>query len=168
MSFKIGCAIWAYKGWVGDLFPPTTSASQFLQVYSKRLTTVECNSTFYTLPTPGMLDRWAKETPAAFEFCPKLPRTFTHDGALQPKVEAARQCIELMKRLGQRLGPIFAQLPPTYGPQFFPDLKVFLNGLSQCGVRLALEVRHPQWFEPTHATQLNALLSDLGMGRVLL
>jgi uncharacterized protein YecE (DUF72 family) len=169
MTFKIGCAIWAYKGWVGNLFPVGSSPSRFLQLYSQRLSTVECNATFYSIPSPEALMRWVKETPPNFEFCPKLPRIFTHEGALQPKIEAALQFIKLMQGLGsERLGAIFAQLPPSYGPSSFQDLEAFLEGIQGSGVDLALEVRHPQWFQPVHAERLNALLTRLNMGRVLL
>jgi uncharacterized protein YecE (DUF72 family) len=168
MDFRIGCAIWAYKGWLGDLFPAGSSPSKFLQLYSQRFTTVECNATFYSIPSADTVARWAQETPEGFEFCPKLPRSITHEGVLTPKIKDALSFIELMQGLGDRLGPIFAQLPPTYGPQSFQDLETFLTGLQDCGASLALEVRHPQWYEPTHAVRLNELLQSLSIGRVLL
>jgi uncharacterized protein YecE (DUF72 family) len=168
IDFRLGCAIWAYKGWLGDFFPAGSSASKFLQLYSQRMRTVECNATFYSIPSADTVKRWAEETPEGFEFCPKLPRSFTHEGALQPKIAAALQFIELMQGLGSRLGPIFIQLPPRYGPQSFQDLEAFLTGLGSCGASLALEVRHPQWFQPQFAERLNTLLHTLGIGRVLL
>jgi uncharacterized protein YecE (DUF72 family) len=73
-----------------------------------------------------------------------------------------------MQGLGDRLGPVFAQLPPTFGPKLYPDLAAFLSGLSDRNISLALEVRHPQWFAPAPAAQLNELLQQLGIGRVLL
>ncbi len=61
--FYLGCPLWAYKDWVGDLFPPGARASDFLRLYSRRLTTVEGNTTFYATPRPEMVARWAAETP---------------------------------------------------------------------------------------------------------
>jgi len=46
-NFYIGCAVWGYKDWLGDLFPPGSKAADFLALYSRRLTTVEGNTTFY-------------------------------------------------------------------------------------------------------------------------
>jgi hypothetical protein len=46
-NFYIGCAIWGYKEWVGDLFPPGSKSGEFLALYSRRLTTVEGNTSFY-------------------------------------------------------------------------------------------------------------------------
>jgi uncharacterized protein YecE (DUF72 family) len=169
MTFKMGCAIWAYKGWVGNLFPVGSSPTKFLQLYSQRFSTVECNATFYSIPSAEAVMRWVKETPPDFEFCPKLPRSITHEGALQPKIGAALSFIQLMQGLGaERLGSIFAQFSPRYSPQAFQDLEAFLQGIQGSGVDLSVEVRHPQWFQPAHAERLNTLLTRLNMGRVLL
>jgi hypothetical protein len=45
--FHLGCAVWAYKEWLGDLFPPGSKSAELLRLYSRRLTTVEGNTTFY-------------------------------------------------------------------------------------------------------------------------
>jgi uncharacterized protein YecE (DUF72 family) len=168
MNFRLGCAIWAYKAWLGNLFPTGTSPSQFLRFYSHCFTTVEVNATFYSIPSPDTITRWAQETPAGFEFCPKLPRSITHAGGLQLKIDATLRFTELMQGLGSRLGPIFAQLPPSYSPQSFQDLEIFLGGISDRGVSFALEVRHPQWFRPPHNQRLNDLLQHRSVGKVLL
>jgi uncharacterized protein YecE (DUF72 family) len=44
-QFYIGCAVWAYKDWVGELFPPASKSTDLLSLYSRRLTTVEGNTT---------------------------------------------------------------------------------------------------------------------------
>ncbi|PZD73845.1 hypothetical protein C1752_01740 [Acaryochloris thomasi RCC1774] len=168
MSFSIGCAIWAYKGWLGDLFPSGSASSKFLQLYSQRFTTVECNATFYSVPSAATVARWQAQTPPGFEFCPKFPRCITHDSPLHQGIDAALNFIDLMQGLGDRLGPIFAQLPPSYSPASFADLETFFTGLQHCGTPLALEVRHPDWFKSPHAEKLSELLHRLQVGRVLL
>ncbi|NJR38592.1 MAG: DUF72 domain-containing protein [Leptolyngbyaceae cyanobacterium CSU_1_4] len=168
MTFHLGCAIWAYKDWVGDLFPAGSRATDFLNLYSRRFTTVEGNTTFYSIPDAAMVKRWATETPDGFKFCLKMPRELTHQGELANKVPAASDFLQRMEGLGNRLGPYFAQLPPAYSPTQFSDLATFLEAFPRLGTRLALEVRHPDWFREPHATMLNKLLGELGMGRVLL
>jgi uncharacterized protein YecE (DUF72 family) len=166
IRFRIGCAIWAYKQWVGDLFPPKSKSADFLSLYSRRLTCVEGNTTFYSIPDRATVDRWKSETPTGFKFCPKLPKSLTHSGRLAPSLTEALQFLELMQRLDDRLGVVFAQLPPRYSPANFDDLETFLRGWT--GAKLALEVRHAQWFKEPHRTQLNQLLKELNIGRVLL
>ncbi|WP_375504161.1 DUF72 domain-containing protein [uncultured Nostoc sp.] len=168
MNFFIGCAVWAYKGWAGELYPQGTRTADFLHLYSRRFTTVEGNTTFYAVPNQETVTRWAAETPAGFEFCLKLPRDITHQGLLKPYIPAALKFLEGMRPLGKRLGPIFAQLPPSYAPTLLDDLTNFLEAWPRTEAPLALEVRHPDWFREPHASNLTTLLERLGVGRVLL
>jgi uncharacterized protein YecE (DUF72 family) len=168
MSFWLGCAIWAYKDWIGDLFPPGSQSKDFLPLYSRRFTAVEGNTTFYSIPDAETVQRWAAATPAGFKFCPKLPRTLTHQGLLTPTIPETIAFLERMQGLGDRLGVVFAQLPPSYSPRNLPDLATFLNALAEKQVALAVEVRHLEWFEADHAKQLNDLLERFGVARVLL
>jgi uncharacterized protein YecE (DUF72 family) len=168
MNFYLGCAVWAYKAWLGDLFPINSHPQDFLRLYSQRLTTVEGNTTFYAIPDRATVQRWVAQTPDGFKFCPKLPKSVTHQGRLEPAIPAALDFLDLMQGLGDRLGPIFAQLPPTYTPHQWDDLTAFLTALSQTGTDLALEVRHPDWFQDPYASQLGDCLRSLRIGRVLL
>ncbi len=167
-NFAMGCAIWAYKGWVGDLFPTGSRPADFLKLYGQRFLTVEGNTTFYSIPDALTVQRWAADTPTGFQFCLKLPRAITHDGPLVPHIPDALRFIAHMQGLGNRLGPFFAQLPPHYGPQQFTDLTTFLTALPRNTHDFALEVRHPDWFKPAHTHRLNHLLERLGLGRVIL
>lgn len=167
MNFRLGCAVWSYKGWVGDFYPTGSRAAEFLRLYSQRLTTVEGNTTFYAIPDRDTVARWAAETPPGFEFCLKLPRDITHQGLLEPYIPNALDFLARMQGLGDRTGPIFAQLPPRYSPTLIDDLTTFLGALRE-KASLALEVRHPDWFQEPYASQLTTLLQQLGIGRVLL
>lgn len=170
MKFFIGCAVWAYKDWVGELYPQGTRAADFLHAYSRRFSSVEGNTTFYAVPKQDTVARWANQTPPGFEFCLKLPRDITHNNLLTPKISDALNFVERVKILknGNRLGPIFAQLPPSYPSTLIDDLTNFLEAWQQTGVELAIEVRECNWFVEPQATQLTALLEKFGVGRVLL
>ena len=167
MSLYLGCPIWAYKGWVGSLYPEGTKQSDFLREYARRLTTVEGNTTFYAVPNEETLARWAEEMPETFRFCPKLPRTISHAGQLQPRLEEAHAFIQVMSRLDARLGPMFLQLPPRYSPKLLDDLGTFLEAWP-ADVPLAVEVRHPAWFKPPYQDDLIELLQKLEKARVVI
>lgn len=167
-DFRIGCAVWAYKEWLGDFYPRGSRPTNFLRLYGERMSCVEGNTTFYSIPTPDTVKRWATHTPDTFRFCPKLPRTVTHEGALMPQLSKALDFLQLMQGLGPRLGPIFAQLPPRYSPASFTDLAQFLKSWPHDANPLAVEVRHLDWFKPPQSARLNALLTELNIGRVLL
>jgi uncharacterized protein YecE (DUF72 family) len=136
--FYLGCAVWAYKDWVGELFPPGSKSGDFLRLYSRRLTTVEGNTTFYATPKPEIVQRWAAETPESFRFCFKLPREVSHEGPLAAQVEPTRAFVERMAGLGERLGPFFLQLPPGYRADKIADLERWLAAWPQ-EYRLAVE-----------------------------
>jgi uncharacterized protein YecE (DUF72 family) len=150
---------------VGNFYPEGTRPSEFLREYTRRLTTVEGNTTFYAVPAQKTLEGWVESMPAAFRFCPKVPRAITHEGKLMENVERAREFIQIMSQLGTRLGPMFLQLPPRYSPKLLGDLRAFL-ALWPPDVRLAVEVRHLDWFDAPHDDLLNQLLAEHNMARV--
>lgn len=166
--FYLGCAVWSYKDWVGEFYPSGSKPRDWLALYSQRLTAVEGNTTFYAVPDAKTIARWASETTPGFKFCPKFPQTVTHSGGLKAALPEALAFVERVEALGDRLGAIFAQLPPSYAPAFYDDLAGFGRALPRDRVRFAVEVRHSDWFSNPHASWLNELLQELGMGRVLL
>ncbi|MEO1670037.1 MAG: DUF72 domain-containing protein [Cyanobacteria bacterium J06631_2] len=168
MNFYLGCAVWSYKDWVGNLYPAKSQPRDFLSLYSHRFTTVEGNTTFYALPSPETIAKWANQTPPGFKFCPKLHRHITHQGLLVPHIPDALNFFERMSGLGDRLGTTFIQLPPSYSPAYLSDLTEFLTACSQYNQDLALEVRHLDWFKLEAGESLNSLLTELNIARVLL
>ncbi len=168
IEFRMGCAVWAFKDWVGSFYPAGSRATDFLRLYSERLLCVEGNTTFYSVPAPAMVQRWAEHTPADFRFCLKLPRAVTHDGPLMAQLPTALSFLNLTRGLGSRLGPFMAQLPPSYSPAAINDLASFLTAWPRQSAPIAVEVRHMDWFRGQPAVQLTALLTRLGVGRVLL
>ncbi len=165
--FYIGCPMWGYKEWVGTLFPTHTPASDFLQLYSKKLTTVEGNTTFYALPSEETIARWRQETPTTFRFCPKVSRDISHSARLDAQKSATLFFVERMRGLGTRLGPIFLQLPPAFGPDQMAQLQAFLT-FWPTDIQLAVEVRHPDFFKEPYSTTFNALLSQHQIARVIM
>lgn len=184
MNFYLGCAVWSYKDWVGNLYPLKSQPRDFLNLYSRRFTTVEGNTTFYAIPEPETIKKWVAQTPIGFKFCPKLHRQITHQGLLAPRIPEAIAFLERISGLGDRLGTTFVQLPPSYSPEYLADLTEFLTACSQRLLRakstepaltvgqanasLALEVRHLDWFKARAGNSLNVLLQKLDIARVLL
>ena len=165
--FYIGCPMWGYKEWVGNFFPARTPASDFLRLYSRRLSAVEGNTTFYALPSVETVSRWRQETPETFRFCPKISRDISHAARLDEKRDETLIFVERMRGLGTRLGPIFLQLPPAFGPAHLAQLQAYLDFWPR-EVRLAVEVRHPDFFTQAHTTSLNELLGRYNVARVLM
>lgn len=169
-QFRLGLAVWGFKGWEGDFLPVGVRAADMLRLYGKRLTVVEGNTVFYGVPSAETLQGWAGQTPEGFEFCPKFPRTISHEGLLAPHIDDALRYLDHMRsHLAEKLGPMFLQLPPTYSPEEGPDLAIFLNAWRREGGHpLLVEVRHADWYREAPRERLDTLLARLGMGRVVL
>lgn len=163
----IGCPVWSYKEWVGNFFPSSTPPGDFLRLYSRKLNTVEGNTTFYATPSPETIAHWRSETPPEFRFCPKVSRSISH----KPHFEASQnETLFFTKRLhglGDHLGPMFLQLPPHFSPDLLPQLQAFLDFWPK-DVRLAVEVRHPRFFVEPHASELHTLLNKYQMTQVMM
>lgn len=168
LNFYLGCAVWSYKAWVGNFYPPKSQPQNFLRLYSQRFTSVEGNTTFYALPSTETINKWVNQTPSGFKFSPKLHRQITHQGLLTPHISNAINFLERISGLGDRLGITFIQLPPSYSPEYLADLKEFLTICCQSNLPLALEVRHLDWFKPAISDRLNNLLGELNITRILL
>ncbi|MBC8075196.1 MAG: DUF72 domain-containing protein [Chloroflexales bacterium] len=166
-AFYIGCAVWGYKDWVGDLFPPGSKSADFLSLYSRRLTTVEGNTSFYAIPQAETVARWAADTPPEFRFCFKIPREISHQGPLADQIEPTRDFIERMAGLGDRLGSFFLQLPPGYRADKIKDLEQWIEAWPRERA-LAVEVRHADWYTDPGEQALMELLDRYGVGRVLM
>ncbi len=146
-NLYLGTAGWSYADWVGTFYPPGTASSAYLAEYARHLRVVEVDSTFYGIPRPDTVLRWAKATPEGFLFCPKMVRTVTHDKSLidaEPETEAF---LETLGLLGPRLGPVVLQFDYTFGPDRAEDLSRYLATLPS-EVRFAVEIRNRGWLQP--------------------
>ena len=167
MALYLGCPVWSYKGWVGNFYPKGTKPADFLREYAKRVTTIEGNTTFYAVPSKRTIENWIADTPDTFRFCPKIPKAISHEGKLSEMIDRAQAFVDVMEQLGIRLGPMFLQLPPRFSPKLIGDLEAFLSAWAS-DVRLAVEVRHLDWFESLHDETLDLLLTSHNMARVII
>ena len=60
-TLRAGCALWAHKPWVGSFLPANTPQNRMLEAYGAHFDTVEGNTTFYALPSPSTVSRWAEQ-----------------------------------------------------------------------------------------------------------
>jgi uncharacterized protein YecE (DUF72 family) len=150
MRILTGTSGYSYAPWKGSFYPEKLPAAKMLAYYATRLPTVEINNTFYRMPRPEMLAKWAEEVPPEFQFALKAPQRITHQLRLAPEsADAVKSLAETARVLGARLGPVLFQLPP-FSKQDLPKLQAFLGILREQApaLRPAFEFRHTSWFEP--------------------
>ena len=141
----IGTAAWSIPRDVASAFP---GDGQHLERYARRFACVEINSSFYRPHQVETYAKWAGMTPSHFRFAVKLPRTITHDAGLRGTREPLRDFLAQTAGLGDRLGVLLVQLPPSLvwdarvARTFFALLRESWDGPVAC------EPRHASWFEP--------------------
>ena len=147
---RVGCAGWSIASQAGSSFP---AAGSHLERYAQVFDAVEINSSFYRPHRPQTYARWAASVPAHFRFSVKLPRTMTHERRLAKVDGPLAHFAAEVTALGDRLGCILAQLPPSLAfdqpvaDAFFSRLHSYFNCTIAC------EARNPTWFD-TAATEL--------------
>ncbi len=140
----VGTSGWSYSHWRDRFYPPGLPAAGWLEFYAQRFATVELNASFYRLPDIATFARWRERTPPDFTFAAKLSRYLTHVRRLREPAEAVARFMERAATLGDRLGPVLMQLPPT----LVADPAALDATLAQFppDVMVAVELRHPSWW----------------------
>lgn len=143
---RLGTPAWSHRQWIGEVYPVGTKPRDFLAHYARRFGCIELNSTHYGVPRAATLQRWREQTSSGFRFDAKVLQEISHRGALAAGRGDLQRFCEALRPLGDRLGLVWLQLPPSVGPGRLADLEALLDGLPQ-GVQGAVELRHPGWFE---------------------
>jgi uncharacterized protein YecE (DUF72 family) len=149
---------------------------------------VEVNSSFYAIPEPGTVARWAEVAPDRFVFDYKLHRALSRHAAqvdslppdlreglevsgrgrvrLTPELERVlvARTLEAVKPLEQagKLGAFLLQLTPSFSPRRheLDELAGLVEALG--GRALAIEFRHRGWVEGERLERTLEWLSDHG------
>ena len=144
MNVWIGTSGFQYTEWKGSFYPEDMPAAKMLPYYAERLNTTEINYTFHRIPAAKTIENWNKLTPEKFRFALKAPQKITHWSKLRDCADTMRYFHDVTSALGEKLGPVLFQLPPTFKKDTFV-LADFVNCLPD-GVRAAFEFRHESWF----------------------
>lgn len=159
-GIHIGCSGWVYKHWRGIFYPEGLPQKRWFERYSKEFDTVEINASFYRVPLPSTFTGWRDKAPPGFRYAVKVNRFITHMKKLLDCEERLDQFIELARPLGDTLGPLLYQLPPSLHKNL-PRLQTFLE-LLPGDLEQVFEFRHKSW----HDEEVLALLDRFGVGFV--
>jgi len=144
MNPWIGTSGFQYAEWKGKFYPEDLPAAKMLSFYSERFPTTEVNYTFHRIPAPKTIENWKAQTPEKFRFALKAPQKITHWSKLRECSDTLEHFLKVGAGLGERLGPVLFQLPPTFKKDS-EVLNSFLRELPD--MRGAFEFRHESWFD---------------------
>jgi uncharacterized protein YecE (DUF72 family) len=155
-SIRIGCSGWVYKHWRGLFYPEGLPQTRWFARYAEEFDTVEINNSFYHLPKPETFDKWRDQAPPAFCYAVKANRYLTQAKKLKECEEPLERMMTAARHLGDRLGPMLYQLPPSM-KRNLERLESFLSILPT-DVTNVFEFRNPGWYIP----ETYALLDRFG------
>lgn len=173
-TIRIGISGWRYAPWRGKFYPKDLRQKDELSYAADKFPTIEINGTFYSLQAPQSFRAWREATPDGFIFAIKGARYITHMRRLKDvETPLANFFASGVLALGEKLGPILWQLPPSFRfdaqrlEDFFRLLprtgkqaaalarrhdaklrhRAWLNGGDR-PIRHALEIRHDSFKNP--------------------
>jgi uncharacterized protein YecE (DUF72 family) len=157
MPLIAGTCGWQYRDWRDAFYPAGVPQSRWLEHYATAFPAVENDGTFYRLAQPQTFAAWREQTRAGFVMAVKASRYLTHIRRLRDPAEPVGRLLTAAAGLGDRLGPVLLQLPPTLqsDPGALGEcLREFrvqaaqISGLSSRAVRVCVEFRHDSWWQP--------------------
>ena len=193
-TIRIGTCSWADEALSKYFYPPGTPSGERLPYYAQHFDTVEVDSTYYRLPVPEMVERWAERTPDDFVFHVKafgvmtrhpvkleqLPTDLRDEAPVDDKgrlerpsrefrAEIFRRFLDALEplRAAGKLGGILMQFPPYVVPReaSIDYLEWAREQLE--GHEMLVEFRHRSWYEEEARSETLALLERIGATHVV-
>lgn len=129
-------------------FPDDFKNRSRLCYYASLFNTVEVNSTFYKLPMPSTVRKWADDVPYNFRFTYKLWKQITHNKGLEFDPADVARFVEIIKQAGEKKGCLLIQFPPSLQVSSAHRLQYLLSVLQDAGNdwNIAVEFRHRSWY----------------------
>jgi uncharacterized protein YecE (DUF72 family) len=192
---RIGTCSWADEALTKHWYPRgVRTGEDRLRHYAGHFSTVEVDSTYYRLPDPEMVARWAERTPEDFVMHVKafgvmtrhpvkadqLPPDLREQAPVDERGRVDRPPREFRAEVFARfhdalaplreagkLGGVLMQFPSyvVYKPVSLEYLEWAAGQLR--GDRLLVEFRHRSWFEDDNRAEVLSFLEELGATNVV-
>jgi uncharacterized protein YecE (DUF72 family) len=191
---RVGVCSWADETLTKVWYPKgVTSGEERLRYYADRFDVVEANSTYYRLPDPSVVEKWAQRTPDGFTMHVKAFGVMTrHPVKVDQLPEDLRDvptdargrvdrppreyraevfrrfhgALEPLRSTG-KLGGILMQFPPYVVPK--PASLEYLEWAQEqlAGDEMLVEFRHGSWLDDEHRAETLRFLEQHGMSYVI-
>ncbi|RZK39321.1 MAG: DUF72 domain-containing protein [Pedobacter sp.] len=148
-------------------YPDEFKDKSRLQFYSSLMNSIEINSSFYKVPMPSTVKKWAAEVPDHFRFTFKLHKDITHTKHLAFAPSEVEKFFSVIAEVGEKKGCLLVQFPPAIRIGNFSQLrnlaKVIHEHNQHFGWKTALEFRH----QSLYTEEVYELLEEFNLGMVL-
>ena len=129
-------------------YPPEAKGASRLSYYASLNTSVEINSSFYKVPKPATVLKWAESVPSHFRFTFKVPKAVTHAKGMQFNADELAIFAEAVSQVGDKRGCLLVQLPPSVKIDKQEELEGILECLASDAKewKIAVEFRDLSWY----------------------
>lgn len=147
--------------------------SQKLEDYAKHFPVVEMDTSFYAIPPEKNILSWIDKTPDRFQFFPKAYKAMTLHSDYKEDFDSLEEMFTVFKQTFNPMvarGKIYAflfQFPPTFDcKKGHVDYLRYIRQQMQ-NLPIAIEFRHPSWFEDKNAQGTLAFLKEMNFINVV-
>ena len=131
-------------------FPPPFESASRLTFYASIFNSIEFNSTFYKIPQPRTVAKWAASVPEHFRFTFKMWREITHSKGFNSKSEDVAAFFNSVNAVNEKKGCLLVQFPPSIGKEYRVQLKNLLSCIFESDPthewKVAVEFRNSSWY----------------------
>lgn len=160
----VGCAKWN-RSELKNFYPRGTKDE--LEYYATQFNAIELNATHYRNFPEDQIQNWCDKVPSDFRFFPKVFRLISHLKWLKDIEEPVEDYLGSVVHFREKLGTIFLQVRDNFAPKFFDRVQGFVE-LWPKDIPLAMEFRHPDWFNDKKvAEDLYQLLEENNIANVI-
>lgn len=145
VNWFLGTQGFSYSDWEGQFYPIGMPSANYLAYYSRYFNAVEIDASFYGTPRRKTINNWYDATPRGFKFCLKVPARITHQRRLISAQAEMQEFLQIVRLLGDKLGVLLIQLPPSFHVDQYSILRNFLKILPR-DLNFTVEFRHPSWY----------------------
>lgn len=131
-------------------FPPEFQDKSRLAYYASLFNSVEINSSFYRIPMPATVAKWAESVPEDFRFTFKLWKGITHNKGLDFKVEDVNRFMQVIANVGSKKGCLLVQFPPSLKIASSCQLEKLMLAIQDADAeqswKIVFEFRDKSWY----------------------
>ncbi len=132
-------------------FPTPYQDGSRLSYYASLFNSIEFNSTFYKIPKPETILKWANQVPDNFKFTIKLFKGITHCKYLNFNEDDLNQVFKSINKVQDKKGCLLLQFPPSIDVKSIAKLENLLQSIKNINYtqewKIAVEFRNKSWYQ---------------------
>ena len=147
------------------LFPPPFENASRLRYYASLFNSIEINSSFYKIPQPATVAKWAADVPDSFTFTFKLFKEITHVKGLNFKEDDIVSFMKAIHPANDKKGCLLIQFPPSVNKKYADQVAHLLTCIRENDAEqswnIAVEFRNKSWYTDATYELLNTFKAAL-------